>query len=154
MSFDNLCALCCLAFLKESPCIHKKILSTDEYKKTCNNEYLAAVDQIDTQDAVQDQDQSHGRMCCAFNQWHKCSAKMVEDKCGANAIKQYESFLNGVGGTLTNMACPHDIFPVDGKECQGYKPAPGTKAKGKQGENALTKYVTSLFSFMFVTDES
>lgn len=140
-------------FLKESPCMHKKVLSTEEYKKTCNNQYMAAVDQIDSS-VTDNQDESHGRMCCAYNTWHACSSKMIEDACGANAIKQYENFMGGVTGTLTNMACPKDLFPESSKECQKYKPVPGTKAKGKLGDNALTKYITSLFSFMFITDES
>ena len=133
--------------------MHKKVLSTDEYKKTCNNEFLAEVDQMD--DTITGkQDESHGRMCCAYNRWHECASKMIEDKCGANAIKQYQNFMGGVTGTLTNMACPKDLFPLNSKECVSYKPKPGTKAKGKMGDNALSKYITSLFSFMFVTDES
>lgn len=140
-------------FLKESPCMHKKVLSTDEYKKTCNNDYLAAVDEIDEQ-VEGKADESHGRMCCAYNRWQSCSAKMIEKECGNNAIKQYENFMGGISGSLTNMACPKDLFPENSKECQKYKPAAGKKAKGKLGDNALTKYVTSLFSFMFVTDEA
>ena len=139
-------------FLKESPCMHKKVLSTEEYKKTCNNDFLASSNQID--DTVTGHaDESHAKMCCAYVRWHSCTAKMIESNCGANAIKQYENFMGGITGTLTNMACPKDLFPESSKECQKFKLAPGTKAKGTVGDNALTKYITSLFSFMFVVDE-
>jgi len=140
-----------ISFLKESPCIHKKVLSTEEYKKGCNNNFLASVDQID--DTVTGHgDETHGRMCCGYTTWHECSDNMVEDKCGKEAIKQYSNFLNGVFGTLTNMACPKDLFPVESAQCKKYRPAPGTKAKGTVGDNALTKYITSMFSFLFITD--
>jgi hypothetical protein len=141
-----------LDFLKESPCIHKKVLSTEEYKKGCNNNFLAAVDQID--DTVTDKtDDTHARTCCGYTTWFDCTNKLIKDKCGEKAITNYKKFMNGVFGTLTNMACPADLFPSESEQCQKLKPAPGTKAKGKVGDNALTKYVTSMFSFLFITDQ-
>ncbi|XP_054165747.1 uncharacterized protein LOC128963268 [Oppia nitens] len=140
-------------FLKESPCIHQKVLSTEEYKKGCNNNFLATVDQVDDEITGQ-ADDSHSRMCCGYSVWYDCTTKMIKDKCGDLAIKNYGKFMGGVFGTLTNMACPVDLFPAESDQCQKLKPVPGTKAKGKIGDNALTKYVTSLFSFMFITDET
>jgi len=138
-------------FLKESPCMHKKVLSTEEYKKGCNNNFLAVVDQMD--DTVVGQaDSAHARMCCGYLNWHHCTSGMIKDKCGDNAIKQYQNFMGGLTGTLSNMACPKDLFDINGAECKKLTPAPGTKSKGKLGENAMTKYVTSLFSFLFIAD--
>jgi hypothetical protein len=140
------------AFLKESPCIHKKVLSTEEYKKTCNNNFLNTANQLD--DTVTgNADDSHARMCCGYVTWIQCTDNMVLDKCGDNAIKQYQNFMGGLTGTLSNMACPKEMFPVESDQCKRLRPVPGQKPTGKVGENALTKYVTSLFSFMFVTDE-
>lgn len=141
-----------VAFLKESPCIHKKVLSTEEYKKGCNNNFLAVVDQMDDE-VTGKADDGHARMCCGYMTWHHCTSKMIETSCGANAIKQYDNFMGGLTGTLSNMACPKDLFPVVGEQCKKYKIVPGTKSKGKLGDNAMTKYVTSLFSFMFIVDD-
>jgi hypothetical protein len=140
-------------FLKESPCIHKKVLSTEEYKKTCNNNFLAVANQLDTEKVTDEQDSSHSRMCCGYRVWHRCTSKLIEQHCGAEAIKQYDNFMGGLTGTLSNMACPSDLFPIEGDECKKYTIVPGTIAKGKLGENAMTKYVTSLFSFMFIVDD-
>jgi len=140
-----------LDFLKESPCIHKKVTSSEVYKKTCNNNFLASVDQID--DTVTDKaDDSHARTCCGYATWFECTNKLIKEKCGENAIKNYKKFMGGVMGTLTDMACPADLFPAESDQCQKLKPAPGTKPKGKVGDNALTKYVTSMFSFLFITE--
>jgi len=139
-------------FLKESPCIHKKVLSTEEYKKGCNNNFLASVDSIDDT-VTENTDNSHAKICCGYVTWYDCTSQMVKDKCGDKAIKNYQKFLGGVFGTLTGMACPADMFPVESDQCKRLKPVPGTKAKGKLGDNALTKYVTSMFSFLFITDE-
>jgi len=141
-----------IAFLKDSPCMHKKVLSTDEYKKGCNNNFLAVVDSID--DTVTDNaDETHSKICCGYHTWYDCSSQMIKTQCGDSAIKNYQNFLGGVAGTLTNMACPADLFPFESDKCKKLRPTPGTKSKGTIGDNAMTKYVTSLFSFMFVTDD-
>jgi hypothetical protein len=141
-----------IRFLAESPCIHKKVLSTDEYKNGCNNNFLAVVDRID--DTVTDNaDGTHGTVCCGYVTWHDCTTKMINERCGAPANEAYKSFLGEAFGTLTNMACPLDLFPVESDTCKRQRVVPGTKAKGKLGDNALTKYVTSMFSFLFVTSD-
>jgi len=141
-----------VSFLKESPCMHKKVLSTEEYKKGCNNNFLAVVDQMDDE-IVGQADSAHSRMCCGYLTWQKCTQGMIKDKCGDEAIKQFQNFMGGLTGTITNMACPKDLFPLTGDECKKLAIVPGTKAKGKLGDNAMTKYVTSLFSFMFIVDD-
>jgi hypothetical protein len=139
-------------FLTQSPCIHKKVLSTDEYKTTCNNNFLATVDKID--DKVTDNaDDSHGTICCGYNIWHECTNNLIKGQCGAQALDSFTAFLGQSFGTLTNMACPKDLFPVSSDTCKKVKVVPGTKSKGKLGDNALTKYVTSMFSFLFITDK-
>jgi len=138
-------------FLTQSPCIHKKVLSTDEYKTTCNNNFLATVDKID--DTVTDNaDSTHGSICCGYNIWHECTNTMIKGACGTQAVESFTAFLGQSFGTLTNMACPKNLFPVESDTCKKVKVVPGTKSKGKLGDNALTKYVTSMFSFLFITD--
>ncbi|CAG2166054.1 unnamed protein product [Oppiella nova] len=120
-------------------------------KTSIFNNFLASVDQID--DTVTDKaDDSHARTCCGYATWFECTNKLIKEQCGENAIKNYKKFMGGVMGTLTDMACPADLFPAESDQCQKLKPAPGTKPKGKVGDNALTKYVTSMFSFLFITE--
>jgi len=139
-------------FLKHSPCMHEKVFSQDTYKKTCNNNFLATVDTID--DTITERaDGTHGTLCCGYSTWRACTGKLIMDECGQPAIDAFEGFLGNSFGTLTNMACPAELFPAESDTCKKAKPAPGVKAKGKLGDNALTKYVTSMFSFLFVTNE-
>jgi hypothetical protein len=139
-------------FLTQSPCIHKKVLSTNEYKTTCNNNFLATVDKIDDK-GNDDADSTHGLICCGYNIWHKCTNAMIKTECGDQAVESFTAFLGQSFGTLTNMACPKNLFPVDSDTCKKAKVVPGTKNRGKLGDNALTKYVTSMFSFLFITDK-
>ncbi len=140
-----------IEFLTQSPCIHKKVLSTNEYKTTCNNNFLATVDKIDDK-GNDDADSTHGLICCGYNIWHKCTNAMIKTQCGDQAVESFSAFLGQSFGTLTNMACPKNLFPVDSDTCKKAKVVPGTKNRGKLGDNALTKYVTSMFSFLFITD--
>jgi len=139
-------------FLTQSPCIHKKVFSTEEYKTGCNNNFLAAVDSIDDT-VTENADGSHNKICCGYVTWNDCSGKMIKEQCGAAALESYQAFLGEAFGTLTTMACPVDLFPVESNTCKKLRVVPGTKSKGKLGDNALTKYVTSMFSFLFITSE-
>jgi hypothetical protein len=146
-------------FLSHSPCMHQKVLSTEEYKTGCNNNFLAVVDRIDdpaTKKVTGQEgfaDDTHSSVCCGYVTWHDCTTKMIQDQCGDEANEAYKQFLGQAFGTLTNMACPADLFPVESDTCKKLRIVPGTKSKGKLGDNALTKYVTSMFSFLFITSE-
>lgn len=141
-----------VAFLKHSPCIHKKVLSQDEYKTTCNNNFLAAVDKIDGS-GTQDADQIHSIICCGYNRWHSCTDKIIVKECGKEAEDSFTDFVGDSFGTLTKMMCPTNLFSTKKELCKSVLPKESVKAKGKLGENALTKYVVSLFSFLFVFDQ-
>jgi len=139
-------------FLSHSPCMHEKVLSTDTYKSTCNNNFLLVVDQID--DKIGDNaDGTHGVLCCGYSTWRACTSKLILENCGQPAVEAYKGFLGNAFGTLTNMACPAELFQAESETCLKIKPVPGTKSRGKLGDNALTKYVTSMFSFLFVTTQ-
>src|SRR5699024_5564976 len=138
-------------FLKHSPCIHKKVLSSQEYKTTCNNNFLATVDQID--ESSVEGDKTHSTICCGFNRWDGCTKKLVTKECGKDAYEAFSEFVGESFGTLTKMVCPHDMFATRTELCKELLPKEGKLAKGKAGDNALTKYVTSLFSFLFVYNE-
>lgn len=138
-------------FLKHSPCIHKKVLSGQEYKTTCNNNFLATVDQVDQSNV--DGDKTHATICCGFNRWDSCTKKMVTKECGKEAYENFADFVGESFGTLTKMVCPNNMFATRSDVCKELLPKEGTVAKGKIGDNALTKYVTSLFSFLFVFNE-
>jgi hypothetical protein len=141
-----------IKFLEHSPCMHEKVFSTSEYKSGCNNNFLAVVDKID--DHIGDQaDSTHETLCCGYGTWYQCTSNLIQTSCGSEAVAAYKGFLGNSFGTLTNMACPADLFAPESEQCQKVKPKAGTKAKGKVGDNALTKYVTSMFSFLFVTNE-
>jgi len=144
-----------IKFLEHSPCMHEKVLSTNEYKIGCNNNFLAVVDQIDDPvDQLQGKAEStHETLCCGYTTWRECTSGLILTSCGQEAVVAYKGFLGNAFGTMTNMACPAEQFPADSEQCKRIKPKPGVKAKGKLGDNALTKYVTGMFSFLFVTNQ-
>ena len=136
------------AFLKHSPCMHKKVFSQNEYKTTCNNNFLATVDAVDTQSV--DGDKTHTMICCGFNRWDACTKKIVTKECGNEASNSYDGFIGESFGTIARMVCPVNLYNTKVSQCKAVLPKEGTIGKGQLGDNALTKYVTSLFSFLFV----
>ena len=139
--------------MKHSPCIHKKVLSGQAYKTTCNNNFLATVDKVDDNDQSQN-DQTHSTICCGYNRWDSCTRKMVNKECGKDATDSFAEFVGESFGTLARMVCPNNMFATRTEVCKELLPREGTVVKkGKSGDNALTKYVTSLFSFLFVFNE-
>lgn len=137
-------------FLKHSPCMHKKVLSTEVYKTTCNNNFLATVDQID--DGRVNADNTYNTICCGYKRWDSCTKKLITKECGKEGYESFTTFIGESFGTLTHMACPKSQFSTKTEVCKDLLPTEGVKAKGKLGDNALTKYVTSLFSFLFIID--
>jgi len=138
-------------FLKHSPCIHKKVLSGSEYKTTCNNNFLATVDKVDDEPGQQDSDNTHSTICCGYNRWDGCTRKMISKECGKEAVDSFADFVGESFGTMAKMVCPGNLYTVKSDVCKQLLPPIGTIVKKNQsGDNALTKYVTSLFSFLFV----
>lgn len=135
-------------FLKHSPCMHKKVFSQDLYKTTCNNNFLATVDAVDTQNV--DGDKTHTMICCGFNRWDSCTKKIVIKECGKEAHDSYDGFVGESFGTIARMVCPVNAYSTKAEQCKAVLPKEGTVGKGQLGDNALTKYVTSLFSFLFI----
>lgn len=139
-------------FLKESPCIHKKVLSQESYKTTCNNNFLLTVDQIEAQNNV-DADKTHATICCGYNKWDDCTSKLIAKECGKEAVDSFQLFVGDAFGTVTKMMCPQSLFATKKNICKDVLPKEGTVSKGKLGDNALTKYVVSTFSFLFIVDQ-
>ena len=77
---------------------------------------------------------------------------MMEDKCGKKGKEVFKGFLNDNFGLITNMMCPLDIFATNSAVCTKVKSKTG-KGKAKLGDNAISKYILSLFSFLFVSEE-
>lgn len=130
--------------------MHKKVLSTENYKTTCNNNFLATVDQIDDDKVAADN--TYNTICCGYKKWDSCTKKLITSECGKEAYNSFNTFIGDSFGTITHMACPRSEFSSRGDLCKALLPKDDVKAKGKLGDNALTKYVTSLFSFLFVVD--
>jgi hypothetical protein len=74
---------------------------------------------------------------------------MVGQSCGPEGQKSFKIFIDKAFGGVTSMICPRNIFPPTGNICKKALPPRGTKAKGKLTENAISKYITSYFSFLF-----
>jgi hypothetical protein len=142
-------------FLRYSPCMHTKVFKTDEYKLGCNNDFLSLIDQIETKTSAVES--THDQLCCAFNSWEECSAQMTKNQCGVEADKALRNFIGKSFGTMTNLMCPKDLFKHDSEACKQAlknRPPPGSKPKNNLRENAITKYATSFFSFLFITDQA
>lgn len=134
-----------VAFLKQSPCMHTKVLSQNDYKVTCNNDYLAAVEATE----VDDPDQALDIMCCGYNRWEECAVGKISDSCGNKAKAEFEKFTAKMLGGMTRRLCPSDLFDPKSSSCTKALPPKGTKAKGEKSDNAISKYVASFASFLF-----
>ncbi|OTF82135.1 hypothetical protein BLA29_013927, partial [Euroglyphus maynei] len=117
-------------FLKESPCIHKKVFNTQIYKQTCNNNFLATVDKIDEEQHLE-ADRTHTTICCGYNKWDECSKKLITKECGNAAFDIYSDFVGEAFGTLTKMICPAKFFAVKKSSCKDVLPKDDVIAKGK-----------------------
>jgi len=132
-------------FLKHSPCIHSKVLTSNDYKSTCNNNYLAAVDRVNQTDP----DRTLDMVCCAHNTWEDCTEDLVSKECGPEPVTSMKAFVEKALGGINAMVCPRNIFPPDSQTCKKALPPPGTKAKGKRSDNPISKYISSYFGFLF-----
>lgn len=113
------------------------------------------MDQIDSnekQDAKH-ADKVYSTICCGYNQWDSCAKNLVVKECGKDAHEIFSEFVGEAFGTLAKMICPRKLFAEKKDTCQAVLPPPNKKPIGKLGDNALTRYVVSLFSFLFVFDE-
>jgi len=124
-------------------------LSQNDYKTACNNDYLAAVEATDNDDA----DKSLDTMCCGYNRWETCAINKIGDSCGAKGKDEFEKFVQKMFGGMTKRMCPNDIFVPTSNTCTKALPAKGTKPKGKKSENAVSKYVAGFASFLFAAPE-
>jgi hypothetical protein len=137
-------------FLSQSPCFHKQVFSTEEHKTNCNNKFLSVVNQIETD--KMNVDAIHSALCCGYNIWDDCTTKLITSNCGQNGQKVFRRFLSDSFGRITTLMCPLDVFPIDSQQCKKVK-STTTKNTKKLGSNAISKYILSLFSFLFVTEK-
>lgn len=131
--------------------MHKKVFSTPEYKATCNNQFLATTDKLNGE--ADSTDKSYDTICCGYKRWDSCVKKMITKECGKDGYNSFTHFLGESFGTLAHMACPKGDYSTKTDLCKKLLPKEDTKAVHVTGENALTKYVTSLFSFLFILDK-
>jgi len=122
------------------------VFSGQEYRTTCNNNFLNTVDGLDSKSS--DGDKTHTALCCGFNVWNGCTKKMVVRECGKDAHESFTNFVGQAFGTLPNMACPMDLFAPKSDTCAAVPVRTGKKVR--KGHNTLTKYLTSHLSFLFV----
>lgn len=133
-------------FLQESPCIVDKVLSTPEYRAQCVDNYLATLDKTkaSTETTVK-----INTACCSYNRWEECMYTMVNAQCGTNARASMEYFIQKALGTTTNAVCNDASFKYTSKRCTKLYAAPGTKPKGKNSDNPITKYIVAYMGFLF-----
>lgn len=125
--------------------MHTKVLSQNDYRSTCNNDYLAAVEATE----VDDPDLSLDIMCCGYNRWEECAIGKINDACGDKAKVEFEKFVTKMLGSMTRRTCPADVFDPNTESCVKAMPPKGTKPKGKKSDNAISKYIAGFASFLF-----
>ncbi|KAI2811512.1 hypothetical protein RDWZM_003707 [Blomia tropicalis] len=133
-------------FLKSSPCIHDKVLSTTAYKSNCNNNYIAALDFVANRTNV---DERIDSLCCGVHEVRQCTSSMITEKCGVESSERFSSFLEKTFGGFASVMCPRNIFPPTGKVCKQALPPRGTKPRGKISDNFIGKYLNTYLSFIF-----
>lgn len=135
-------------FLVHSPCLADKVLETPEYRNTCVDRFLAAVDHLNHTSRVT-QDDRYDTACCGFTQWQKCSKDKVAAVCGKDAYDAFEQYVLNTFGGFNGQICPEDVFGVNSQTCIKALPPPGAKSKGKLSDNPLTQYISIYAGFLF-----
>lgn len=133
-------------FLKESPCIVDKVLKKPEYRKQCVDNYLATLDKTQ---ASTDTTVKINTACCSYNRWEECMYTMINKECGVNARSSMEYFIKKAIGTTSNSICNDASFKYSSKKCTKLYAAPGTKPKGRNSQNPITKYIVAYMGFLF-----
>lgn len=134
--------------MQQSPCIVDKVLETDDYKNTCVDRFLAAVEYLNSTSRVT-QDDRYDTTCCGFTQWQKCVKDKVTANCGKQAFDSFEQYILNTFGGFNGQICPEDVFPVTSPTCQKALPPANFKSKGKLSDNPLTQYISIYFGFLF-----
>ncbi|XP_074598421.1 uncharacterized protein LOC141853089 [Brevipalpus obovatus] len=146
-SFDQVCQAGELRtdFLKESPCIVDKVLLTKNYKTSCNQPFLMALNQMRE---TQSMDDRMDMTCCSYNKWRHCMHEKIIKECGQPAKLAMDDFVKFTSRDLANMVCPNDTFDPSSKVCQSLK-APRIDFDQMKGDNIITKYLLSQYGFLF-----
>ncbi|CAG2119430.1 unnamed protein product, partial [Medioppia subpectinata] len=131
-------------FLRVSPCVHEKALSTRAVKDECNNRYIA------TLNAANAQNNSLASVCCAFNFWQSCVERVAQKECGKEGADAVAFIVDTVFMDLPHLTCPAGLFPADSDQCAALVLPRGKKVKLSSGESGVSRYnVAHVFSFMF-----
>ncbi|XP_015794772.1 uncharacterized protein LOC107371256 [Tetranychus urticae] len=132
-------------FLKHSPCIADNILSKDDYKKTCNQPYLASIDKVNK---FEDFDDRLDLTCCSYNRWENCFLGMVSAKCQGSGREALTNFMEKTFASLINLVCKHSEFNFEASRCKSLYPADNIKFDATKANNPITKYLASYFRFL------
>ncbi|XP_015788485.1 uncharacterized protein LOC107365483 [Tetranychus urticae] len=132
-------------FLKHSPCIVEKVLSTKEYKESCNNPFLASVDGTNQIETMDDRLQS---ACCSYNRWHDCLYAKITTHCQEDGKKSMVDFIDKTFGKLPDMICPASEFNFKGPSCKPFLKENGSNQLDSS-TNPITRYMIAHLSFLF-----
>lgn len=134
-------------FLKHSPCFHSKVLSTADFKGTCNSPFLHVVGKIDLSHI--NADTAHETLCCGFNTWFDCASSTIKSQCHNDGVRVFRDFHNSTLGPITDLFCPVDVFPASSSACKKVHTNAKPKSGSKPPENMISKLVVQLAPFLF-----
>jgi len=156
-------------FLKHSPCINEKILSTKEYHTKCVNDIFAAIDKgqrllnstIDDAEVFNFEKSSAKSLsdklldisCCAYNRFEKCTNELIVKECGPDGVAAMNDFADKTFGGGMNRICPKKIFNLEKKLCDILPPVGSDPKKQELKNNPFGKYMLTYLNFMFNFDD-
>jgi hypothetical protein len=157
-------------FLKYSPCINEKILTSKPYHNNCVNDIFASIDKgtqifnktfedpnffdIEKTSARTLSDVLLDLTCCSFNRFESCSQKMISNQCGQDAVDAMINFTEKTFGGSIKMICPRNLFNPAEETCKKVLPPHGSKPKGKLSDNPIGKYLLNYMNYIFNYDEA
>lgn len=133
-------------FLSNSPCIVNKVISKNNYREKCVNNFLSTIDKTNKQKELDDRLDT---ICCSYNRWEGCAFGLIKKECGEQGKTSMHNFIDKAFGGLTNMICSSTAFDPTSQRCTSLYAANGVKPKGKLSDNPVTKYIASYFGFLF-----
>lgn len=125
-------------FLKYSPCIHAQVKRDKTYKETCVNDLQAGLEYMSNLTSIEEWLDTG---CCVYNIWEDCITNMTVDRCGGGETAVY-NLIDRASGGIIHIVCRRNVFDANSDWCKSKLPPPGTKAKGRYSNSALSKYFT------------
>lgn len=113
--------------LKHSPCINKV------NQKACGKDLQTALITVTSNEV----EKRIPAGCCAFRRFNDCSEKLIEARCGREAIEYKNFMIKLVASRLPSIVC--GAFDPESNQCKGLIPPVGAEPKQGKAQSVFSR---------------